>query len=82
LQSLDEEIFATALEARPALISFTLGDPSKRVQQAHDAGTPVMFQFTGQSAGLIREILPVGEIVRRIMAEAEETLKAAFRFLS
>ena len=36
-----------------------------------------LLPFTGQTAGLIHEILPAGEIVRRIMTEAEETLKAA-----
>jgi hypothetical protein len=29
----------------------------------------------GQSAGLVREIAPAGEIVRRIVAEAEEALE-------
>ncbi len=33
--------------------------------------------FTGQTAGMIQEVLPVDEIVRRMVAEAEETLRAA-----
>jgi enoyl-[acyl-carrier protein] reductase II len=33
--------------------------------------------FTGQSAGLIDEVLPAGEIVRRVVAEAEAALGAA-----
>jgi enoyl-[acyl-carrier protein] reductase II len=33
--------------------------------------------FTGQTAGMIREILPAGEIVRELVREAEETLKTA-----
>jgi enoyl-[acyl-carrier protein] reductase II len=33
--------------------------------------------FTGQTAGMIHEILPAGEIVRRMVAEAEETLRGA-----
>ena len=33
--------------------------------------------FTGQTAGLIHDILPAGEIVRRIVAEAEEALRRA-----
>ena len=33
--------------------------------------------FTGQSAGLIREILPAAEIVRRLVSEAEAALLAA-----
>lgn len=31
--------------------------------------------FTGQTAGAIREVLPAAEIVRRLVAEAEETLE-------
>jgi enoyl-[acyl-carrier protein] reductase II len=33
--------------------------------------------FTGQSAGLIDDVLPAAEIVRRVVAEAEEALAAA-----
>jgi enoyl-[acyl-carrier protein] reductase II len=33
--------------------------------------------FTGQTAGLIAELLPAGEIVRRMVAEAEEALRRA-----
>jgi enoyl-[acyl-carrier protein] reductase II len=33
--------------------------------------------FTGQTAGMIHEILPAGEIVRRMAAQAEETLRGA-----
>ena len=39
---------------------------------AHD-----LAPFTGQTAGLIREILPAAEIARRIFAEAEEALDRA-----
>jgi enoyl-[acyl-carrier protein] reductase II len=38
--------------------------------------------FAGQNAGLIREILPAGEIVRRIVTEAEEALKRATQLLT
>ena len=31
--------------------------------------------FAGQSAGLIHEILPAAEIVRRVVAEAEAALE-------
>jgi nitronate monooxygenase/enoyl-[acyl-carrier protein] reductase II len=37
--------------------------------------------FSGQSAGLIHETLPAGEIVRRIVTEAEEALERATRYL-
>ena len=33
--------------------------------------------FTGQTAGMIRDILPAGEIVRRMIAEAEQALEQA-----
>jgi enoyl-[acyl-carrier protein] reductase II len=34
-----------------------------------------MVPFTGQTAGLIHEVLPAGETVRRMVAEAEEALR-------
>jgi enoyl-[acyl-carrier protein] reductase II len=37
--------------------------------------------FTGQTAGLIREVLPAGEIVRQTVVEAEEALRKASSFL-
>jgi len=36
-----------------------------------------LFPFTGQTAGLIRDIVPAAEIVHRLVAEAEEALKRA-----
>jgi len=33
--------------------------------------------FTGQTAGLVREVLPAGEIVERMVSEAEEALERA-----
>jgi NAD(P)H-dependent flavin oxidoreductase YrpB (nitropropane dioxygenase family) len=33
--------------------------------------------LAGQTAGAIREILPAGEIVRRMMAEAKAALRGA-----
>jgi enoyl-[acyl-carrier protein] reductase II len=41
-----------------------------------------MVPFAGQTAGLIREILPAGEIVRSIVAEAEEALKRVTQLLA
>lgn len=40
-----------------------------------------LLPFTGQSTGMIDEILPTGEIVRQIVTEAEQALGAANRFL-
>ena len=33
--------------------------------------------FTGQTAGLIRDVLPAGEIIRRMVSDAEESLRRA-----
>ena len=45
-QMLDKEAFRHTLQARPAVISFALGDPGDLVKQAHDAGARVMLQVT------------------------------------
>lgn len=45
-QMLDAEAFRSTLVARPAVISFALGDPGDLVRQAHDAGSRVMVQVT------------------------------------
>jgi nitronate monooxygenase/enoyl-[acyl-carrier protein] reductase II len=44
--TLDREAFNHTLAARPAVISFALGDPGALVQQAHDVGSKVMVQVT------------------------------------
>ena len=41
---LDEDAFAATLEARPAAISFALGDPGDLVSRAHEAGAKVIHQ--------------------------------------
>jgi enoyl-[acyl-carrier protein] reductase II len=43
---LDTEAFRHTLQARPAVISFALGDPGDLVRQAHDVGARVMLQVT------------------------------------
>jgi len=45
-QTLDQDAFRYTLQARPAVISFTLADPGDLVRQAHDAGARVMVQVT------------------------------------
>lgn len=45
-QLLDADAFDFTLKARPAVISFALGDPGDLVQQAQDAGARVMQQVT------------------------------------
>src|SRR5262245_33329511 len=42
---LDEAAFAYTLEARPAVISTSLGDPGDLVQRAHEAGSLVIHQI-------------------------------------
>src|ERR1700688_1699115 len=43
---LDADAFRHTLAARPAVISFALGDPGDLVRQAHDVGSKVMVQVT------------------------------------
>jgi len=45
-QCLDADAFRYTLEARPAVISFALGDPGDLVRQAHEVGSLVMLQVT------------------------------------
>ncbi len=44
--TLDAEAFRYTLQARPAVISFALGDPGDLVRQAHDVGARVILQVT------------------------------------
>jgi enoyl-[acyl-carrier protein] reductase II len=41
---LDEDAFEATLEAKPAAVSFALGDPAGLVERAHDAGAKVIQQ--------------------------------------
>jgi nitronate monooxygenase/enoyl-[acyl-carrier protein] reductase II len=41
-----------------------------------------LIPFTGETAGLIRDILPAAEIIRRIVAEAEEALRRGAALVS
>ena len=43
--NLDEDAFAATLEARPAAVSFALGDPGELVARAHEAGSTVIHQI-------------------------------------
>jgi enoyl-[acyl-carrier protein] reductase II len=40
-----------------------------------------LLPFTGQSAALVRDVAPAAEVIRRIMAEAEESLRRAAALL-
>lgn len=46
MTSFNEKAFKITLDAKPALISFALGDPGDLVRQAHDADILVMHQVT------------------------------------
>ena len=53
---LDEEAFETTLAARPAGVSFALGDPGELVDRAHGAGVKVIHQVhTAEQAREARE---------------------------
>jgi enoyl-[acyl-carrier protein] reductase II len=41
---LNEEAFAYTLEAKPAVVTFALGDPDNLIKRAHDAGAKVVHQ--------------------------------------
>lgn len=43
-RALDDEMFASAVEARPRAISFALGNPGDHIKRAHDAGLLVIQQ--------------------------------------
>jgi enoyl-[acyl-carrier protein] reductase II len=57
------DVAAHAGELRDQLLDAVRGG------RAHE-----LVPFTGQSAGLVHEVLPVAEILRRLIAEAEEAL--------
>jgi nitronate monooxygenase/enoyl-[acyl-carrier protein] reductase II len=61
------------------------GEAAEQAERLRDAimgsvrrGRPdELTPFTGQTAGLVHEVLPAGEIVRAMVAEAEEALRGA-----
>ena len=44
VSTLDEDAFQATLDARPAAVSFALGDPGALVERAHSAGAKVIHQ--------------------------------------
>jgi enoyl-[acyl-carrier protein] reductase II len=48
-----------------------------RANRGHDS-----LPFTGQSAGLVHEVLPAAEIIRRLVAETEASVDSAKRAAS
>jgi nitronate monooxygenase/enoyl-[acyl-carrier protein] reductase II len=84
---------ADGYAVRPRVLSTPFVDEwNERLDEAHDDPDPLraklgeaiadgriheLFPFTGQSTGLIEDVLPAGEIVRRLVAEADELLRRA-----
>ena len=65
---LDEEAFEATLEARPAAVSFALGDPGDLVARAHEAGAKVIHQV--HTVGQAREAVERGVDV--VIAQGSE----------
>jgi enoyl-[acyl-carrier protein] reductase II len=65
---LDEEAFEVTLEARPAAVSFALGDPGELVERAHAAGARVIHQV--HTVGQAREAAERGVDV--VIAQGSE----------
>ena len=61
---------------REGELRYRRAEVAARVAEAHQAGDPDnSVLYTGQTAGLINDIRPVGDVVRDIVAEAESVLK-------
>jgi enoyl-[acyl-carrier protein] reductase II len=65
---LDDAAFQATLEAKPAVVSFALGDPGELVDQAHDAGAKVIHQV--HTVGQARKAAELG--VDAIIAQGSE----------
>jgi enoyl-[acyl-carrier protein] reductase II len=65
---LDEEAFEATLEARPAAVSFALGDPGDLVSRAHEAGAKVIHQV--HTVGQARDAVERGVDV--VIAQGSE----------
>jgi enoyl-[acyl-carrier protein] reductase II len=70
--------FVAEWEHRPAEAGQQAEGLRGRIMETILAGRPhELTPFGGQSAGLIGDVLPAGEIVRRMVVEAEEALDRA-----
>jgi enoyl-[acyl-carrier protein] reductase II len=70
--------FVAEWERRPAEASEQADALRARIMDSIGRGQPhELTPFTGQTAGLIGEVLPAAEIVRRLETEAEEALERA-----
>jgi enoyl-[acyl-carrier protein] reductase II len=66
--ALDEDAYEATLSARPAAVSFALGDPGALVERAHEAGVKVIHQV--HTAAQAREVRPLGADV--LIAQGSE----------
>jgi enoyl-[acyl-carrier protein] reductase II len=66
--ALDEGAFQATLDARPAAVSFALGDPGALVDRVHDAGAKVIHQV--HTVGQAREAAELGVDV--VIAQGSE----------
>jgi enoyl-[acyl-carrier protein] reductase II len=70
--------FVDEWNAKPEAARTAAGDLKAQVGEAIAAGRAhELFPFTGQTVGLIEEVLPVAEIVRRLVTEADAALRRA-----
>lgn len=73
--------FLTTWAERPDAAGAHAGELAPQLFGALAAGDFATFPpMAGQSCGLVREILPAAEVVRRTIAEAEATLRRLARF--
>ncbi|MFF9283027.1 NAD(P)H-dependent flavin oxidoreductase [Streptomyces griseosporeus] len=72
--------FVDAWNTRPEAAAESAGTLREQVMAAMSDGTTHrLLPLTGQSAGLVADVAPAGDIVRRLADEAEEILRAASR---
>jgi nitronate monooxygenase/enoyl-[acyl-carrier protein] reductase II len=64
------------LESDPGSIDPAVLGP-QLLEQVKRGGGHDLLPFTGQSAGLVRDILPAAELVRRLVSETEAAVRAA-----
>jgi nitronate monooxygenase/enoyl-[acyl-carrier protein] reductase II len=72
--------FVERWQGRPEEAREQAGDLRSQIMSVVARRTPhEVVPFTGQTTGLISEVLPAGEIVRRMLSEAEEAIATVMR---
>jgi nitronate monooxygenase/enoyl-[acyl-carrier protein] reductase II len=62
------------LESEPEAVDPSVAGPAA-VTAIKAGGGEELLPFAGQSTGLIHEVLPAGELVRRLLTQAEAALQ-------